>query len=372
MMKTRLSEAFGLEYPIFAFSRSPAVVAAVSKAGGMGVLGAVASTLDQLKADLDYVEAHAGGKPYGVDVVMPASLVEGATDQAGYEKLIPERHKAFVEDLLRRYEVPPLPPGDAAWHSLLAWTEAQTRPQIDVALSYPIKLLANALGPPPRDVVERAHKHGVKVAALTGAVDHALKQVDNGVDIVVAVGTEAGGHTGDVSTMVLVPEVVDAVAPRPVLAGGGIGSGRQIAAALALGAEGVWTGSIWLTSAESDLIPVLKDKLLRATSSDTVRARALTGKPARQLKTAWSEEWSKPENPAPLQMPLHFMLTAEATTRIFKAASTGTASPRALELLTSPVGQIVGKMNSVRPVAEIMASLVSEYEAAVARLGGLR
>src|SRR5207302_3816888 len=131
-----------------------------------------------------------------------------------------------------------------------------------------------------------AHARGVKVAALAGNVRHARKQVAAGVDIIVAQGTEAGGHTGDVSTMVLVPEVVDAVAPAPVLAAGGIGSGRQLAAAMALGADGGWTGSIWLTAAENQMCPaVVKDKLVAATSRDTVRSRAMTGKPARQLKT---------------------------------------------------------------------------------------
>jgi len=373
--RTPLCEELGLEVPVFAFSKAPEVVAAVSRAGGMGVLGAVAYTVDQLREALDYIDAHVDGKPYGLDVVMPAKYVDGGAghdqplDPAKLEALISPRHRAFIEDLLARHEVPNLPDGENPWHNLLAWTEQTTRPQVDLALERPIKLLANALGPPPKDIVDRAHAKGVKVAALTGAPAHAKKHIENGVDIIVAQGTEAGGHCGEISTMVLVPEIVDAVGPDvPVLAAGGIGCGRQVAAALALGAQGAWTGSIWLTAAESDVTPLLKQKLLNAGSRDTVRSRALTGKPARQLKTGWSQAWDDPSGPGALPMPLHWMATAEATSRIFRYA--GQPGNKAEELLTSPVGQIVGRMNHVRPVAEIMSELARELEASIQRLRG--
>jgi NAD(P)H-dependent flavin oxidoreductase YrpB (nitropropane dioxygenase family) len=374
-MRTPLAEELGLEVPIFAFSKAPAVVAAVSRAGGMGVLGAVAYTVDQLREALDWIDAHVDGKPYGVDVVMPARYVGAEEDRsqidpAKLEAMISPRHRAFIEELLARHEVPPLPPGESSWHNLLAWTEATTRPQVELALSRPIKLLANALGPPPRDIVDEAHRRGIKVAALTGSVEHALKQRDNGVDIIVAQGTEAGGHCGEIATMVLVPEIVDAVGDAPVLAAGGIGCGRQVAAALALGAAGAWTGSIWLTAEESDVAPLVQEKLLRARSTDTVRSRALTGKPARQLRTAWSEAWDDPKGPGALPMPLQFMATADATSRIHRYA--GQPGSRAHELLTSPVGQIVGRMNASRPVAAIMDDLVRETREAIARMSALR
>jgi NAD(P)H-dependent flavin oxidoreductase YrpB (nitropropane dioxygenase family) len=371
-IRTPLAEELGLEVPIFAFSKAPAVVAAVSRAGGMGVLGAVAYDVDQLREALDYIDAHVDGKPYGVDVVMPAKY-EGAGadfDPRKLEALIPDQHKQFLAGLLARHEVPELAPGDEAWHSVLAWTEATTRPQVELALTRPIKLLANALGTPPRDIVDRAHEKGIKVAALTGKAEHARKHIANGVDIIVAQGTEAGGHCGEISTMVLIPEIVDAVGSTPVLAAGGIGCGRQVAAALALGAQGAWTGSIWLTVEETDLIPPLVDKLLAARSDQTVRSRALTGKPARQLKTAWSDAWDDPANPKPLQIPLQFMLTADATTRIHKFA--GQPGTRAHELLTSPVGQIVGRMNQVRPVRAVMDDLVAELRTTLERMGALR
>jgi NAD(P)H-dependent flavin oxidoreductase YrpB (nitropropane dioxygenase family) len=369
-MKTPLAEKLGLEIPLFAFTRSREVAAAVTRAGGMGMLGLIDKTLDHVRADLDWMDAKTAGKPYGVDVVMPAKYVGSDTgkamDATAFEAMIPERHKHFVEHLMKKYEVPELPAGERAFHGLLAWTEERTRPQVEVALSHPIKLIANALGSPPKDIVDAAHAKGVKVAALTGTVEHARRHVANGVDVVVAVGTEAGGHCGEISTMVLVPEVVDAVAPVPVLAGGGIGTGRQMAAAIALGAQGVWTGSIWLTVEEADTIDAVRKKLYAATSADTVRSRALSGKPARQLKTAWSDEWADPKNPEPLPMPLQFMAMAEATTRIHRAA--GIAGSKAFELVTSPVGQIVGTMNEARPVAVVVESFKRGFEQAAARI----
>jgi NAD(P)H-dependent flavin oxidoreductase YrpB (nitropropane dioxygenase family) len=370
-MKTRLAEEFGIEFPIFAFSHCRDVVAAVTKAGGFGVLGALAFTPEQLAIELDWIDDHVDGLPYGVDVVMPASYA-GAGELPAHatnaemadilDELIPEGHRKYVEEVLARYEVPPLPEEDQV-NRLLGWTHEGARPLVDIALSHPIKLLANALGPPPPDVVKLAHDQGVKVAALVGSVPQAERQVQNGVDIVVASGYEAGGHTGEITSMVLVPDVVDAIAPVPVLAAGGIGDGRQVAAALALGAEGVWLGSIWLTTAESDMQPYLVEKLLAAGSRDTARSRALTGKPARQLRTAWTEAWEAPESPGTLPMPLQYMLTAEAQRRIGRS--------NVKELQGIPVGQIVSRMNQVKPVRQVIYEMIEGYGAAVERLEGL-
>jgi NAD(P)H-dependent flavin oxidoreductase YrpB (nitropropane dioxygenase family) len=215
-------------------------------------------------------------------------------------------------------------------------------------------------------VIERAHAQGVQVAALVGRADQALKQQAEGVDIIVAAGYEAGGHTGEVSTLVLVPEVVDAVAPRPVLAAGGIGSGRQMAAALALGAQGVWTGSIWLTTHENDEEPVITERLLAATSNDTVRTRCITGKPARMLRSSYTDEWDSPESPGALPMPLQHLATAEAHQRVRRAAMAG--SPTAAELTVTPVGQIVGRMNQLRPARQVVSEMIDEYLDAVDRM----
>jgi len=363
-VRTRVTELFGIEYPIFAFSHCRDVVAAVSRAGGMGVLGALNFTPEELELELKWIDEHVGGKPYGVDVVMPAKY-EGADAGDAQElvtklqAMIPERHRQFVEDLLAKHGVEPSAEG--ADKILLGWTDVTARPQVEVAFRHPIALLASALGPPPADVVAEAHQRGIKVAGLASNARHARKQVEVGVDIIVAQGTEAGGHTGDVSTMVLIPEVVDAVGKDTiVLAAGGIGRGSQMAAGMALGADGVWTGSIWLTVDEADTPELAREKLLKATSRDTVRSRSWTGKPARLLRTAWTDAWESEESPGTLPMPMQFMLIADALRRIHRSGDG--------ELVTFPVGQIVGSMNQIKPAAQVVYDLIEEFVDAIERL----
>ncbi len=369
-MHTRLCDMFGIEFPIFAFSHCRDVVAAVSRAGGFGVLGALAFTPEQLEIELKWIDEHVDKKPYGVDIVVPVNYLgadQGGIDKGMLEAMIPEKHKEYVEEVLNKYHVPKMPADHVPHETLLGWSAKGARSHVDIALHHPgVKLIVNALGTPPRDVVDKAHAQGVKFGALVGRVDQARAQVEAGVDIVVAQGSEAGGHTGEVSTMVLVPEVVDAVAPTPVLAAGGIGCGRQMAAAMALGADGVWTGSIWLTTTESDVHPVAVQKLLKASSRDTVRSRSLTGKPARQLKTDWTEAWDGPSSPGALQMPLQFMLTADAVSRIHHYASNDKYNAK--DLLGHPVGQIVGRMKAVRPTKEVIYEMVNEYVDTMAKM----
>jgi NAD(P)H-dependent flavin oxidoreductase YrpB (nitropropane dioxygenase family) len=363
-MRTALCDEFGIEYPIFAFTHCRDVVAAVSKAGGLGVLGAVGFSPEQLEIELNWIDEHVDGKPYGVDTVMPQKAVDvhGATPEemlAQIRSMIDANHWRYVDELMERFELPPLPEGQEP-HGVLGWTDDVAQQHVDIALAHPIKLIANALGSPPVDVIERAHEHGVKVAALAGKAVHAQRHVNNGVDIIVAQGYEAGGHTGEIATMVLVPEVVDAVAPVPVLAAGGIGSGRQIAAGLALGAQGVWLGSLWLTTAESDSSPAVLKSYLDATSADTVRSRCYTGKPARMVRNAWTDAWDPANGPGALGMPLQNILTSEANARIARSGRT--------DLAFAPVGQIVGRMNEVRSVRDVMFDLVEEYIETVERL----
>jgi NAD(P)H-dependent flavin oxidoreductase YrpB (nitropropane dioxygenase family) len=329
-MKTALCEKLGIEHPIFGFTPSPEVAAAITRAGGMGVLGAIRYTDPaEFEKALVYMDENCDGKPYGVDVVMPHVSVAAVDDDALEDK------KAA---------------------GIVGWIHDNARAQVNVALSHNIALIANALGPPPADVIEAAHAKGVLVAALAGKAAHAAKHVAAGVDIIVAQGHEAGGHCGDVTTLVLVPEIVDAV-----------GCGRQVAASFALGAEGVWLGSLWLASTEyssmaevGEQLKVVQAKLVAAGSNDTVRSRVISGKPARMLKTAWTEAWVAEDSPGPLPMPLQGLLVADAEARIREHGTT--------ELLGTPVGQIVGRMNAVVPVAEMMASLVSETDATLARL----
>ncbi len=374
-MRTRLCDMFEIEFPIFAFSHCRDVVAAVSRAGGFGVLGALAFGPEQLELELKWIDENVDGKPYGVDTVIPAKYVgreDGDLSQGQLQQLIPDEHKKFLEELLEEYDVPELPAdaeqprGGGMGSGMLGWSLSGGRAHVDVALKHPIKLLANALGPPPEDVIEMAHEQGVLMAALVGRAGQAEKQKEAGVDVIIASGYEAGGHTGEVTSMVLIPEVVDAVAPTPVLAAGGIGTGRQIAAALALGAEGVWTGSIWLTVSESNSGPRMMEKLLEATSRDTIRSRSLSGKPARQLKTKYIEAWEDKDSPDPLPMPLQMLLCAPYAARIGRAARI--PGSKAEELQGTPVGQIVGQMKQVQSSHQLIYQLVEEYVDAATRL----
>ncbi|MDQ2635685.1 MAG: nitronate monooxygenase family protein [Actinomycetota bacterium] len=371
-MRTELCDRFGIDYPIFVFTPSEKVAAAVSKAGGLGVLGCVRfNDADDLESVLRWMDENTDGKPYGVDIVMPAKVPQEGS-AVDIDKLIPQSHREFVAKTLVGLGVPPLPDDGARNEGVLGWLHSVARSHVEVALRHPITLIANALGSPPRDVIEQAHAAGVPVAALAGSAKHAQRHVENGVDIVVAQGHEAGGHTGEIGSMVLWPEIVDAVAHQaPVLAAGGIGTGRQVAAALALGASGVWMGSAFLTSAEYDLghhnpsgVSTIQQALLRAESSDTVRRRIYTGKPARLLKSKWTDAWDAPDAPEPLPMPLQNILVSEAHQRMNASDNPDTVA--------MPVGQIVGRMNEIRPVAEIIAELVQGFEAATRRLDDIR
>ncbi len=367
-MKTRICEEFGIEYPIFGFTPSPEVAAAISRAGGMGVVGAVRYNDPADLADaLDWMDANTDGKPYGVDVVMPMKIpTEGTPTDLG--ELIPQAHREWVDQTLLKLGVPPLPDETQRGDGVLGWLHSVARSHVDIALEHPIKLIANALGSPPDDIIERVHKQGVKVAALAGKAAHAERHVTRGVDIVVAQGHEAGGHTGEIASMVLWPEIVDAVGDKAyVLGAGGIGSGRQIAAALALGVDGVWMGSMWLTTKENQMmaeVGATTQALLNATSADTVRTRVYTGKPARLLKTEWTNAWEADDAPDPLPMPLQNLLVAEAHQRIMLSNNPSVVS--------MPVGQIVGRMNEIRPVADIIAELVNDYEEAAKRINDSR
>jgi NAD(P)H-dependent flavin oxidoreductase YrpB (nitropropane dioxygenase family) len=359
-MRTRVADIAGIELPIFAFSHCRDVVAAVTNAGGMGVLGAVAHSPRALEVDLAWIDQQVGGKPYGVDLLLPtrhAGAAHGAE--------LPAEQQAFVADLLDRYGVSEGTDGDDAPARPLAVADEDVAALLDVAFAHPIRLIASALGPPTVELVERAHGRNVMVAALAGTVEHARRHRTMGVDLIVAQGTEAGGHTGEVATMVLVPDVVDAVTPTPVLAAGGIARGRQIAAALALGADGVWCGSVWLATREAETDPVVQAKFLEASSSDTVRSRSLTGKPARMLRTAWTDEWARAEAPAALPMPLQSLLVAPAQRRINRLAAGHDGAGR---LATYFVGQVVGSLDRVRPARQVVAEMVDEYLDTVTRL----
>jgi len=359
-MRTELCKRLGIEFPIFAFTHCRDVVAAVSNAGGIGVLGAVGFSAEQLAIELDWIDDHTD-KPYGVDIVIPGKY-EGKGDDldadALEEKLralIPAEHREFAKKLLAEHGVPELPPEEKP-RELLGWTAVTAGPQVETALRHDgVRLIANALGTPPEDVIQEIQGAGRLVGALCGSPRHAANHVRAGVDFIIAQGTEGGGHTGEIGSMVLWPQVIEAVKPIPVLAAGGIHSGRQMAAALAMGAQGIWTGSIWLTVEEAEAAPEEKQTYLDAGSQDAIRSRSWTGKPCRMLRNDWTEAWAKEDTPDPLGMPLQFMVTAEAVSRTHRYAG------KSRRVAFNPVGQVVGAMNEVKPVREVIQTMVEEY-----------
>ncbi len=372
-MRTSFTDLVGVEYPLVGFNRSPGVVAAVTNAGGLGVLAASAYSPGELDAQLSWIEQQVGGKPYGVDLLVPEKFASGDPENlvASLRAQIPAEHLAFVNGLLAKYGVPEAAPHSGAFTDEIAaaLNADGARALLDVAFEHPIALVANALGTPPADLVERAKSAEVVVASLVGQAKHAGRQLAAGVDVLVAQGTEAGGHTGTIATTILTPEIVDLAEGRPVLAAGGIGSGRQMAAALALGAAGVWCGSVWLSSHE-DITPLeVKEKFLAATSSDTLRSKARTGKPARQLRSAWHSEWEAEGSPEPLPMPLQPMLVNDAWNRIDAAAAAGNEGARELESFF--IGQVVGAFTALRPARQIAHDLISDCEQRLRELASL-
>ena len=372
-MQTELCKRLGIEFPIFAFTHCRDVVAAVSNAGGFGVLGAVGFTPEQLEIECAWIDDHVGENGYGVDLVIPQKYEGfGELDPVKLEEqlraAIPSQHREFAAKLLTDHGIPDIPP-EERHHELLGMSLATATPQLDVALRHDkVRMIANALGTPPREVIDRVQQSGRVIGALCGKVHQAVAHQKAGLDFIVAQGTEGGGHTGEIGSMVLWPQIISAVAPLPVLAAGGIATGAQIAAALAMGAQGIWTGSLWLTVREAECPPSQMAAYLDATSADTVRSRSFTGKPCRMLRNDWTEAWEAEDTPDPLGMPLQNMVTMDAVVRTSRYAS----SPRSQEVAFNPVGQVVGMMNDVQSVRDVITGLVEEYVDAVDRLNALQ
>lgn len=372
-----LTETFDIEFPLFAFSHCRDVVAAVSRNGGFGVLGAVELTPEELRVELDWITAHTNGRPFGLDLIVP-NKVEGRGEQISDEAMIariPDEHREFAASVLDSQGIDTTDlderrKGQLTFHHNVSGDK--TDAMLAVAAEYPIALLVNALGVPPPEMFDFARKHNIKVGALVGTVNHALNQARAGVDVLIAAGGEAGGHCGAVSTMVLIPEVCRALRKHdmdvPVLAAGGIATGEQMAAAMAMGAEGAWCGSVWLTTVEAETTPTVKAKMLQATASDTVRAKSRTGKPSRQLRSGWTDAWEGSAAPAPLPMPLQGLLSEPALKKVDAAAAAGHAGAEALA--TYWVGQAVGLMNEERSVSDVMMEFKTEYLEAFQRIEG--
>ena len=371
-MKSKICDLLGIEFPLVAFTHCRDVVVEVSKAGGMGVLGAAGYGPETLEIELNWIDEHIDGKPYGVDLIAPTSMA--TTDDTSSKEhldMVPHEHRDFAVNILAQHNIDTkdVYRGQRGGGGGFL-TKKRAGNIIDVAFSHPIKLIANALGVPPRYMLDMGKEKGVICAALVGAKEHAIKQVEAGVEILVVAGTEAGGHCGEVSTMVLVPEVCEAVKGSDVaiLAAGGIVTGRQMAACMAMGADGAWTGSVWLTTREAETSPVIKEKYVQASSRQTVRSKARTGKYSRQLRSPWTDAWESEEAPEPLPMPLQSLVSEAPLFRVTKLAEGGHEGAR--QLATSFVGQGVGLMNSIQSTRSVVYDFMEDYLNASERLKG--
>jgi NAD(P)H-dependent flavin oxidoreductase YrpB (nitropropane dioxygenase family) len=374
-MKSPICEMLGVEFPLFAFSHCRDVVAAVSRAGGFGVLGATTHSPESIERELQWIDDHVDGKPYGLDVLIPENISTSGEKDVTWKSLaarVSPEHRAFTRNLLKKYGVE-LTTSDIPDNQPQPFDASRALEVLEASFRHPIRLIANALGVPPKAMIEMGQKHGVPVAALVGAKEHALRQVAAGVDILVVQGTEAGGHCGEVSTMVLVPEVIKAikkVRDVPVLAAGGIMTGRQMAACMAMGAAGVWTGSVWLATVESETSEIFREKMIAASSRDAVRSRGRTGKPARQLRSVWTDAWDRdPDSPGALPMPLQSIISRDAFASIDRAAAAGNA--RARDLVSYFVGQGVGLIDSVKSATAVVQEFKEDFAEAVEHMNAL-
>ena len=373
-MNSRLCAKLGIEFPLFAFSHCRNVVVEVSKAGGFGVLGAVGLTPENLEQELNWIDENIDGKPYGIDLLIPNRMDhknENSQTSDDLKALIPNEYYNFVDNILEAHdlETNDLWSGKYGIDYTHNMREAGANQLLEVAFRHPITLFVNALGVPPKSVIKRCRDKNILVGALTGAREHAVKHAAAGVDILVVSGTEAGGHCGEISTMVVVPDVIEAVKSNEdifVLAAGGIATGGQMAACMAMGAAGVWCGSVWLTTPEAETTPTVKKKMLEANARNTVRSRSRTGKPTRQLQSAWTDAWASPNALQPLEMPLQGVLSRPAMDKIDRKASLGHEG--AVGLSTYYVGQAVGLMNKEKSVKTIVYEFMEDYGEAVERL----
>ena len=359
MVTTRICGRLGCTSPVFGFSWwEPDVAIAVSRAGGGGGWGGTRRTPDEIEMGLTRMKDELGDLPWGVDLVIPSGMPD-TDDRAAIEAELPEEHVAFVASLREKYGVPD--DGLPGYRSRFVRSEETAREQLDVVMDHRIPLLALGIGSPAW-AVEQAHERGSLIVSLVGRPAHAESAIRAGADVLVAQGTDAGGHTGPIGTFSLVPQVVDIAGGRPVLAAGGVATGRHLAAALALGADGVWMGTAFLGSVEAAPGRVLLSKLIAAGSSDTVVSRSVSGKTLRMLRSAWSDEWAAADAPEPLKMPYQDILIGDMLGQILRHE----VEP----LVHEGAGQGVVHLTVQEPVADIMERLVREADEVLAKLGG--
>lgn len=354
---TPICERLGIRYPIFGFSHSVDVVAAIAAAGGYPVLGLAREMPDEIPRLLHEVDERLGGLPYGVDLMLPS----GVPKEASIDELraaLPPEHQAFVEQLRSRFHV--RPPSKPSFFTTQVRSEALFESQIEQVLASNASGVATAIGLNP-GLIARARAAGKLTFSLIGSLHHARKALALGVDILVAQGYDAGGHTGPVGTMSLVPQIVRIAGDRPVLAAGGIATGEQVLASLAMGAQGAWLGTLWMAARENHTPPSLLRKLVESGSEDTVITRAHSGKPCRVVRSDWIDAWAAPGAPAPLPMPQQQALTGDVFTAIHEHDDPA--------LIYEAAGQSVFAIEGETTVADQMRQLVGEMQQAWNRMG---
>jgi NAD(P)H-dependent flavin oxidoreductase YrpB (nitropropane dioxygenase family) len=320
-------------------------------------------TADEIEREIKWLREHIGDKPFGLDVLIPASVPPSGS-KAELREQIPPSYWEFVESIKRDGNIPAPKPQSAEEIRVErpSQTQETARRQLEVILEERVPVLASGLGS-PAFILDEAHQRGMKVFGLIGNVRQARREAEAGVDFIVAQGTDSGGHTGEIGTFSLVPQVVNAVKPTPVICAGGVGNGSQLAAAICLGAVGVWTGTIWLTVRESDTDLIVKEKILAATERDTIRSRSSSGKPIRQLQTRWTEVWDAPDAPPPLPMPLQGILVSDVLTAV--------RENRIADFMGSPAGQVVGMIDEMKPAAQVIFDMVDEAQEVLETLSGV-
>lgn len=354
-LHTRLCDVLEIEYPIIqagmgGFSDPPLVVA-VSEAGGLGTLGGASYEPDGLDIAIKQIRKGTS-KPFAVDLLLPNSLndLDGISKE-GLLKHIPDNYFEYEKELRKKYNVP------KDFHSTRGgaqYTSEGTKELIQVCLDNRVPVLAAGLGRLGW-VMQECRKKGIKTIGIGSHVKMAMKHVEDGVDVIVAQGYDAGGHTGMIGTMALVPQIVDAVKPIPVAAAGGIADGRGLIAALALGAEGVWCGSMFLLSPEASVTAGQQNRIMNATERDALISRAISGKTLRQLKTPYTEAWDR--GPLqPLGWPFHLLLVQDVIDYIYSNKDKAEYD----ELLCTPTSQAARLLNRIKPTKEIIKDMVEE------------
>jgi len=361
-LRTPLCERLGIDLPIISAGMGPIsgpkLAAAVSNAGGLGVMGCTTMAPEEVRSYIRQCR-ELTDRPFGVDLILPQRIEQGGARVSDVARRIPDEHRELAERIARKHGVERSPSGDrrSADDRMALGTDAEA--QIDVILEERVPVFVGALGSPGW-MVDRAHESGTLVMSMVGNVKQAMRVASDGADVVVAQGSEGGGHTGHVGTMALLPQVLDAVSPTPVVAAGGIGDGRGLAASLVMGCQAVWVGTRFLATEEAGIAGWMKDELVDAGDQSPIISRSYTGKRFRMLPNEWTKAWDE-ASIDPLPMPLQPVLVMQA----LGGMAGGDGSNRALT--QNGAGNVAGLIDKVVPAAEVVRDMADEAQELLAR-----